>query len=33
MEESAVIVADASGSILNSDYQTKNWYPEEYERV
>jgi len=33
MEESAIIVADASGSILNSDNQTKDWYPEEYERV
>ena len=30
MEESAIIVADASGSILNSSNQTKDWYPEDY---
>ena len=33
MEESAIIVADASGSVLNLDNQTKIWYPEEYEKV
>jgi carbamoyltransferase len=33
MEESAIIVADASGSVLNSDNQTKNWYSEEYKKV
>jgi len=33
MEESAIIVADASGSILNLSNLTKDWYPEVYEKV
>lgn len=33
MEESAIIVADASGSILNSSNQTKDWYPEDYKHA
>lgn len=33
MEESAIIVADASGSILNSSNQTKDWYPDDYKHA
>ncbi len=32
-DESAVIVADASGSILNHVNRTKEWYPEKYEEI
>jgi len=33
LDESAVIVADASGSILNHVNRTKEWYPEKYEEI
>jgi carbamoyltransferase len=32
-DNSAVIVADASGSILNHVNKTKDWYPEKYQEV
>lgn len=33
LEESSIIVADASGSIVNSSNLSKDWYPDVFERV